>query len=70
MAIHLTMFSPMCCCHNVNDVLPVSDAWRPYCDLEDELVATIVSGESVQNSRELLSIELDCVQMSVPAVLV
>lgn len=36
-----------------------------YGDLEDELLATVLGGNGVENGRQLLTIELDCRYASV-----
>ena len=41
-------------------VLPGGPAWRSYRNLENELVATVVGVQGVENGRELLGVELDC----------
>jgi hypothetical protein len=36
-----------------------------YGDLEDELLATVLGGNGVENGRQLLTVELDCKYASV-----
>lgn len=62
MAIHLTTFSPRCCCRSVSTLtcsgyVPQGIAYR---DLEHELLAIVVGLKGVENGGELLGVELDC----------
>ena len=61
MAMHLTTFSPRCCCVWVSR-LGVIGGWEglAYRDLEDELLAIVGGLKGVENGGELLGIELDC----------
>jgi hypothetical protein len=59
MAMHRTTLSPKCCCPALAKLLQLSDAWHPYCDLQNQLLAAIVGGQGIENGRKLLRVELD-----------
>ena len=59
MAMHLTTFSPKCCCTVSVTLFHISTSWHPYSDFEDQLLVTVLGCDSVENSRELLSVEFD-----------
>lgn len=63
-AIHLTTFSPKCCCLVLAVLFLVSDAWHSYRDLKGQFLAAIVGRKGVENGRELLGIELDYNRLS------
>ena len=62
MAMHLTTFSPRCCCVLVSTEgsLACRRGGLAYRDLEDELLAIVDGLKGVENGGELLGIELDC----------
>ncbi len=62
MAMHLTTFSPRCCCVLVSTQGSLACRRRglAYRDLEDELLAIVDGLKGVENGGELLGIELDC----------
>jgi hypothetical protein len=41
---------------------PVPEAWRSYRDLQHELLVAIGGLDGVENWRECLSVELDCMR--------
>jgi hypothetical protein len=56
--MHLTTFSPKCCCCVSARVLPGIRAWRPYSNLENELLAVVLGRQGIENRRKLLRVEL------------
>jgi hypothetical protein len=58
MAIHLTMFSPKCCCVPLV-IFGRFDVRGAYSDFQSQLVAAVVRCQSIENGGELLSVELD-----------
>jgi hypothetical protein len=69
MAMHLTTFSPKCCCDPSVMSFQVASAWRPYRNLERQRLAAIFGGQGVENGGELLRVEFDCIPSSAPSVL-
>ena len=59
MAMHLTTFSPKCCCTVSVTLLHMSASWHPYSDFEDQLLVTVLGCDGVENGRELIGVELD-----------
>jgi hypothetical protein len=64
------MFSPKCCYAGSVVLFRVLYAWRPYSDFEDQLLVTVLGGNGIENSRELLAFELHWNSLSVDSFMI